>query len=81
MRKVTSFPAQRLNLNKIGVLDIGYIADIVVFDMEEIEDRATYLNPRQYPKGINWVIVNGRKVMEEGRHLGVKSGRVLKRAM
>ncbi|MFY9177470.1 MAG: D-aminoacylase [Caldicoprobacterales bacterium] len=81
VRKVTSFPAQRLNLNKIGVLDIGYIADIVVFDMEEIEDRATYLNPRQYPKGINWVIVNGRKVMEEGRHLGVKSGRVLKRAM
>lgn len=80
VRKVTSFPAQRLNLKKLGIIDVGYIADIVVFDIENIEDRATYLNPKQYPKGINWVIVNGKKVIENGRHLGEKSGRLLKRA-
>lgn len=81
VRKVTSFPAQRLNLRNIGILDINYIADIVVFDINHIQDKATYLNPRQFPEGINWVIVGGKKVIENRKHLGVKNGRLLKGAL
>lgn len=78
VRKVTSFPAQRLNLHNIGILDINYIADIVIFDINHIQDKATYLKPRQFPEGINWVIIGGKKVIENGKHLGVKNGRLLR---
>jgi len=57
----------------------GFWADIVIFDPVTIEDRATFDNPHQYPRGINYVIVNGQVVVDHGRLTGTMPGRVLKR--
>lgn len=78
IRKMTSLPAQRLRLGDRGLIREGVWADIVVFDPEIIEDQATYDNPHQYPKGIEYVLVNGTIVVEKGDHTGALPGKVLR---
>ena len=60
INRMTDAPARRFGLTGRGRLERGYAADIVVFDAERIIDTATYDDPRQYPAGIPYVIVNGR---------------------
>ncbi|NJD59920.1 MAG: amidohydrolase [Anaerolineales bacterium] len=87
IRKMTSFPAQRLGMLDRGVLRPGALADVVVFDLERMHDRATNLYPHnypfenfphQYPEGIDVVLVNGEVVVENGEHTGALPGRVLR---
>src|SRR5207245_9504231 len=66
VRKMTSLPARLMKLAERGELREGLAADIVVFDPETIADRATYEEPRQYPAGIEYVIVNGEIAAEHG---------------
>ncbi len=80
IRKMTSLPAGKLGLEKRGLIKEDFWADIVVFDPDTIADTATYAEPHQYPKGIEYVIVNGEVVVENGRLTGARPGRVLKRA-
>lgn len=63
---MTGAPAQLLRLKERGLLRNGYWADIVIFDPEEIADRATYDNPTSDPRGIRYVLVNGKICVEEG---------------
>ncbi len=77
VRKMTWLPAQRLGLADRGRIAEGLAADLVVFDPERIIDRATYERPRQYPEGIEHVIVNGEIVVEYGEHTGRRPGQVL----
>lgn len=88
IRKMTSFPAQRFRLFDRGVLRPGLRADLVVFDLDRVRDRATNLYPHAFPfeniphadpEGIDWVLVNGEPVLEEGEHTGALPGRVLRR--
>ena len=79
VRKMTSFPAQRLGLRDRGMIREGFWADIVVFDLKKIVDRATYDNPHQYPEGIAYVLVNGEVVVEMGAHNNILPGKVLVR--
>jgi N-acyl-D-amino-acid deacylase len=88
IRKMTSFPAQRLGLRDRGVLRPGAWADVVVFDLERVRDRATNLYPHnyplenyphQYPEGIEYVFVNGVMVVNGEEHTGNLPGVVLKR--
>jgi N-acyl-D-amino-acid deacylase len=79
MRKMTSFPAQRFGLHDRGVLRPGAWADIVVFDLDRVRDRATGLYPHQYPEGIDCVLVNGLPVVYEGEHTGSLPGQVLRK--
>lgn len=78
IRKMTSFPAQRIGLRDRGLIREGTWADIVVFDFERVKDRATYQNPHQYPEGIRYVIVNGKVIIDEGENTGALPGRVLR---
>jgi N-acyl-D-amino-acid deacylase len=87
IRKMTSFPAQRLGLHDRGILRPGAWADVVVFDLDRIHDRATNLYPHtypfenyphQYPEGIDYVFVNGVTVVEQAEHTGAMSGRLLR---
>jgi N-acyl-D-amino-acid deacylase len=80
VRKVTSFPARRFRLGKRGLLAPGYEADITVFDPEKIADRATHEDPRQYPDGIEYVIINGSVVLGKGAAESPKEGRLLYRS-
>jgi len=79
VRKMTSFPANRLNLKRRGLIRKGYFADLVIFDEARINDKATYENPRQFPQGIEYVIVNGQVLLERGRFNPSKAGKVLRR--
>lgn len=79
IRKMTSFPAQRLGLKDRGVLAEGNAADIVIFNPETIIDRATYENPRQYPAGMEHVIINGVHSIKNGQYTGQNGGRILKK--
>jgi N-acyl-D-amino-acid deacylase len=79
VRSMTSAPAARLGLPDRGLLRDGYVADIVVFDPERVRSNATYDEPRQFPDGIEWVIVGGEPVVERHRHSGARAGRTLRR--
>ena len=74
----TSAAAQKLRLNNRGLIKNGYQADLVVFDPKAILDKATYEQPHQYPDGISYVVVNGEIAVEQGTHLGKKTGKVLR---
>jgi N-acyl-D-amino-acid deacylase len=88
IRKMTSFPAQRLGLQDRGILRPGAWADVVVFDLERVRDRATNLYPHsypfknyphQYPEGIDYVFVNGAMVVNGEEHTGELPGVVVKK--
>ena len=82
VRKMTSLPARKLRLWDRGLIRPGFKADLVVFDFYKIEDTATYENPHSYPRGIKYVIINGRIVAENGRIvLREGSGEILRREM
>jgi N-acyl-D-amino-acid deacylase len=79
IRSSTSLPAQIMGLKDRGMLREGYMADIVIFDAARIRDRATFEDPHQYPAGIDFVLVNGQLVFDDGRLTGQLPGRVLTR--
>ena len=79
IRKMTSFPAQRLGLPDRGVLRDGFRPDIVIFDPATVKTHATKDDPKHYPVGINYVIVNGQVVIENGSNTGALPGRALRR--
>jgi len=79
VRKMTAAPAARLGLADRGLLRDGLKADLVVFDPDAVAATATYHEPRSYPRGIDWVIVNGVIVVAEGEHSGALPGRALRR--
>jgi N-acyl-D-amino-acid deacylase len=78
IRKFTSLPASRLRLNDRGVLKVGLWADIVVFDPEQITDKATFSAPKQLSVGMQWVLVNGVPVIADGVATNTLPGRVLR---
>ncbi len=80
IRKITSLPARKLGLWDRGLIRPGMKADIVVFNYYTIRDTATFEKPHSYPTGIEYVIVNGVPVVEEGKHTNAKPGKVLEKA-
>jgi N-acyl-D-amino-acid deacylase len=76
---MTAYPAQRLGLSDRGLLVDGSKADIVVFDPEMVRANATDAEPSQLSTGIEYVIVNGRVVIDQGAHTGALPGRALRR--
>ncbi len=79
VRKMTGAPAARLGLTDRGLLRDGLVADLVIFDAARVRSNATYDEPRRYPDGIDYVIVNGELVVDGGRHTGALPGRALRR--
>jgi N-acyl-D-amino-acid deacylase len=77
IRKMTSWPAARMGLADRGLIKTGLAADITIFDLKTIKDTATWANPTAKPEGINYVIVNGKLVLDEGLHTGATPGSVL----
>lgn len=79
INKITYLPAKKIKLKKRGLLKEGYFADITIFNKDEVIDVATFEKPHQYPKGIEYVIVNGDIVVDKGEHTGILPGKVLNR--
>lgn len=76
--KMTVLPAEQFYLKNRGKIKAGNFADLVLFDAKEIKDRATYEKPKEMPKGVRWVFVNGEPAVQEGKPTGKKNGRFLK---
>jgi N-acyl-D-amino-acid deacylase len=77
VRKMTSLPAARLGLGDRGLLRPGMAADVVVFDPATVADTATYQSPKQYPLGVELVVVNGQVVLRDGIRTDARPGRPL----
>ncbi len=77
VRKMTSWPATRMRLSGRGVIREGAWADVTIFDLDSLFDAATYEQPTEFARGIEWVLVNGTVVIANGSHTGAKPGRVL----
>ncbi len=74
IRRMTSLAAQKFQLKDRGLMKEGYAADIVIFNENEVADKATFEQPHQFSVGFKYVLVNGKLVIEEGKHNGTKSG-------
>ncbi|MGA0559419.1 N-acyl-D-amino-acid deacylase family protein [Larkinella sp. VNQ87] len=77
VRRMSSLPAQRFNLDDRGLLKPGYAADLVIFDEKTVADQSTYDVPHAYSTGFSYVLVNGVPVIENGKHTGKRPGQVL----
>jgi len=78
IRKMTSFPAQKLGLFDRGLIREGMTADLVIFH-SHIIDVATYTEPHQFSKGIHYVIVNGSIAVENQKQIDILNGKVLRK--
>ncbi len=76
--KMTGKTAYKLRLPKRGLIREGYYADVLVLDPDRLADQATYENPHQPAKGIDWVFVNGTPAVADGQLTGQRQGRVLR---
>ncbi len=77
VRRLSGLPATNLGLDHRGFVKEGMFADVVVFDLATISDRATFEKPHQYAVGVKHVFVNGVQVIKDGEHTGAKPGRAL----
>jgi N-acyl-D-amino-acid deacylase len=80
VRKMTSLNAAKLGITGRGLLRAGNFADLTLFDPDRVIDRATYEKPFEYNLGIEYVIVNGQVVLDQGKHTGARPGRALRRS-
>jgi N-acyl-D-aspartate/D-glutamate deacylase len=78
VKKMSSMNADKINIKDRGLLKEGYWADIAVFDPNTVADKATFVEPHQYPVGIPYVVVNGQVVLDNGKHTGALPGKVIR---
>ncbi|MDP8214854.1 MAG: D-aminoacylase [Candidatus Euphemobacter frigidus] len=79
VHKMTGLPARKLGLPHRGIIREAAAADLVIFNPDRIRDRATYQEPKRYPEGIEYVLVNGEIVVDHGEHTGKLPGMVLEK--
>jgi len=77
IRRMTSLAAQKFQLKDRGLIREGMAADIVIFNEAEITDNATFDQPHQFSTGFKYILVNGKLVIDEGKHNGTRSGKAL----
>jgi len=80
VRSMTGLPAEILNLTDRGRLAVGLKADLVVLNLHSLQDNTTYLEPSVYPSGVDYVLVNGKFVVDAGNRTLRLPGRVLRPA-
>lgn len=78
VRRMTSLPAENLKIEKRGLIQKGYFADLAIFDLNQLKDAATFENSHVYAEGMIHVLVNGQFVLENGEHTGKKPGRAIR---
>ena len=79
IQKMTGLPAQKVGLDRRGLIKEGYFADITIFNPGKVTDKSTFTEPHQYSEGIEYVIVNGKITINNGKHNGTTNGRILRK--
>jgi N-acyl-D-aspartate/D-glutamate deacylase len=75
---MSGLTAKQMHIGDRGLIKEGLAADLVIFDPATVADRATFTDPFQYSVGINTVIVNGKIVLDNGRHTGQRPGVIIR---
>jgi N-acyl-D-aspartate/D-glutamate deacylase len=78
IHKMTALTAKQMHIADRGTIKEGMAADLVVFDPDTVADKATFTDPFQYSVGVSTVLVNGRLVLDNGRHTGERPGVVIR---
>ncbi len=78
IRKMSSLNANKIGIADRGLLKAGLFADVTIFDPATVIDKSTYAEPFHYSEGIEYVIVNGKTVLEKGKHTEATPGRALR---
>jgi N-acyl-D-aspartate/D-glutamate deacylase len=78
IRSQTALPAEIMNWADRGRIKVGFKADIVVLDLKNIRTPTSISNPHQYSRGVDYLVINGRVVIENGKWNGSLPGRVLR---
>ena len=78
VRRMTSFPAERANISRRGVLARGYHADVIVVDPEKMRVPASFPDPKRHAEGFKLVLVNGRAAVENDALTGTRAGKVIR---
>lgn len=79
IKKITSEPVRKIGLRKRGLIKKGYFADLVVLDPNTVNSLATFQNPYLRPEGIEFVVLNGKLVVEKSHSTGILAGQIFKR--
>lgn len=79
IRKMTSAPAKRLNLENRGRIESGVYADLILFDPKDFRDNASFENPKRLSSGLDWVFVNGKPVLRQGKVQKIHPGHLIRR--
>ena len=79
IRKMTSAPAKRLNLENRGRIKSGAYADLILFDPKDFRDNASFENPKRLSSGLDWVFVNGKPVLRHGKVQKIHPGQLIRR--
>ena len=79
VRRMTSLPARTFSLHDRGLVREGLAADLVIFDPARVEDKATYTKPHQYAQGFDFVLVNGRVTVDDGKLTNARAGQTLRK--
>lgn len=77
IRKMTSLPAQKFQIEGRGILKPGMFADIVIFDANTVKDESTFEHPHAYSTGFKYVLVNGKITVDNFKHIGTRNGAIL----
>jgi N-acyl-D-amino-acid deacylase len=80
VRRMTSLPARAFSFHDRGIVRPGFIADLVLFDPDEVQDKATFADPHQFSEGFDYVIVNGEVAVAEGKPTDVRAGEFVRHA-
>jgi N-acyl-D-amino-acid deacylase len=78
IRRMTSLPARTFHLRERGILRDGAAADLVVFDPQRVQDKAEFDKPHRYSEGFDYVVVNGKVAVEEGKLTDMRAGQALR---
>ena len=78
IRRMTSLPARTFGFKDRGVLREGAAADVLIFNPDKVQDKATFANPHQYSEGFDYIVVNGKVVGEQGKLNDVRAGMILR---
>lgn len=79
VHKMSLKAATAIGIENRGSLEVGKFADIVIFDLDTVSDVGDFVDPMHFPVGIDYVLINGHVVIDNGTYNKVIAGEVLRR--
>jgi N-acyl-D-aspartate/D-glutamate deacylase len=78
IRRMAALPAEILKIKNRGLVGPGYYADLLIFDPDSVQDKATFASPLEYSEGFDYVIINGAIVIDDNRMTEALPGHVIR---